>query len=41
MDFLVQHFTLFGLDFQWWMPMVGGACAIYVLWLWKTDQFRH
>jgi hypothetical protein len=41
MDFLVQHFTVFGLDFQWWMPIMGGACAIYVFWLWKTDQFRH
>jgi hypothetical protein len=39
MDFLVEHFTLFGLDFQWWMPIVGGACAIYVAWLWKTGQF--
>jgi hypothetical protein len=27
-DFLAEHFTLFGVDFQWWMPIVGGACAI-------------
>jgi hypothetical protein len=38
-DLLVQHFTLFGIDFQWWLPIVGGACALYGLWLWATDQF--
>jgi hypothetical protein len=40
MDFLVEHFTVLGIDLQWWMPIVVGACALYVLWLWRTDQFR-
>jgi hypothetical protein len=40
-DFLAQHFTLLGIEFQWWMPIVGGACALYVLWLWATGQFRN
>jgi hypothetical protein len=38
MDFLVKHFTLLGIDFQWWMPIVGGALALYVLWLRWTGQ---
>jgi hypothetical protein len=38
MDFLVKHFTFLGIDFQWWMPIVGGALALYVLWLWWTGQ---
>jgi hypothetical protein len=21
LDFLVEHFTVLGIDFQWWMPM--------------------
>jgi hypothetical protein len=29
-----------GIDFQVWMPIVIGALGIYVLDLWKTDQFR-
>jgi hypothetical protein len=35
-----QHFTLLGIEFQWWMPIVGSACALYVLWLRATGQFR-
>jgi|HubBroStandDraft_4_1064222.scaffolds.fasta_scaffold2346836_1 hypothetical protein len=38
MDFLVEHFTFLGIDFQWWMPIIGGACALYALWLWYTDH---
>jgi hypothetical protein len=37
-DFLAEHFTLFGVDFQWRMPIVGGGCAMYVLWLWWDGQ---
>jgi hypothetical protein len=40
MDFLAQHFTLFGIDFQWWMPIVGGAVALYVLWLYSRSNFE-
>jgi hypothetical protein len=24
MDFLLSHFTLLGVDLQWWMPILGG-----------------
>jgi hypothetical protein len=41
MDFLVEHFTLFGLDFQWWMPIMVGVSAIYVAWLCKTGQLSR
>jgi hypothetical protein len=41
MDFFAKHFVVFGIDFQVWMPIVVGALAIYVLYLWKTDQFRR
>jgi hypothetical protein len=34
----VQHFTVFGIDFQWWMPMIVGSVAIYVAWLWCTGR---
>jgi hypothetical protein len=38
MDFLVKHFTFVGIDFQLWMPIIVGACAIYVAWLWRSGQ---
>jgi hypothetical protein len=38
MDFLAKHFTFLGIDLQWWMPIVAGAVAIYVAWLWWTGQ---
>jgi hypothetical protein len=40
-DFLTHHFSLLGLDLQWWMPLVTGGCAIYVTWLWLTGQFSR
>ena len=40
-DFLTHHFSLLGLDLQWWMPIVTGGCAIYVTWLWLTGQFSR
>jgi hypothetical protein len=40
-DFLTDHFSLLGLHLQWWMPIVTGACAIYVTWLWLTGQFSR
>jgi hypothetical protein len=33
MDFLLSHFTLLGVDLQWWMPILGGVTAVYALWL--------
>jgi hypothetical protein len=41
MDFLVEHFTLLGLDFQWWMPITVGAVAIYAAWLWCTGRLSE
>jgi hypothetical protein len=41
MDLPLEDFTLFGLDFQWWTPIVVGACAVYVAWLWKIGQFSQ
>jgi hypothetical protein len=36
MDFLLSHFTLLGVDLQWWMPILGGVTAVYAFWLgWK------
>ena len=40
MDLLVKHFTILGVDFQYWMAIVIGAFAVYILYLWKTDQLR-
>jgi hypothetical protein len=40
-DFLTHHFSLLGLDLQWWMPIITGACAIYVTWLWLSGQFSR
>jgi hypothetical protein len=33
MDFLLSHFTLLGVDLQWWMPILGGVTAVYAFWL--------
>jgi hypothetical protein len=40
MDFLTSHFTLLGVELQWWMPIVGGALAAYVAWLWISGPSR-
>jgi hypothetical protein len=40
-DFLTQHFSLLGLQLQWWMPIVTAACAIYVMWLWLSGQLSR
>jgi hypothetical protein len=40
MDFLVKHFTILGVDVQYWMPILIAACAIYIFYLWKTGQLR-
>lgn len=38
MDFLADSFTIFGFEFQNWMPIFTGAVVIYSIWLWKTGQ---
>ena len=40
MDFLAEHCTILGLDFQIWMPLFFVPFAIYVVYLWKTGQLR-
>jgi hypothetical protein len=35
MDFLAEHFTYLGVTFQYWMPIVVGGVALYLLWLWR------
>jgi len=32
-DFLAERFTVFGVEFQYWMPIFFGAVALYVLFL--------
>jgi hypothetical protein len=38
MDFLAEHFTFLGVEFQYWMPIVVGAAAIYLFYMWKTGR---
>jgi hypothetical protein len=38
--FLAGHFTFLGFDFQNWMPIVIGAFAIYIAYLWKTGELH-
>jgi hypothetical protein len=40
MDFLAERFTFLGVEFQYWMPIVLAAVALYVLYLWKTDRWN-
>jgi hypothetical protein len=34
---LVEHFTFLGIDFQWWMPIIVGAVAIF----WCTGRLSE
>jgi hypothetical protein len=36
--FLTDHFTVLGVTFQRWMPIMVGAVATYVAWLWCTGR---
>jgi hypothetical protein len=38
LDFLAEHFTVLGIDFQWWMPIIVAAVAVYVVWLCCTGR---
>jgi hypothetical protein len=40
MDFLTEHFNFFGVQFQYWMPILLGAVALYILYLWRTGNFN-
>ena len=37
---LAEHFTLFGVGFQYWMPVFVGVVAIYIIYLWKTGRLN-
>jgi hypothetical protein len=39
--FLAEHFTVLGVTFQRWMPIIVGAVAIYVAWLWCTGRLSE
>jgi hypothetical protein len=38
---LTDYFTVLGVTFQRWMPIVVGAVAIYVAWLWCTGRLSE
>jgi hypothetical protein len=40
MEFLAERFTVFGITFQFWMPIFVGAGALYILYLWKRGQLN-
>jgi hypothetical protein len=40
MDFLVERFTVLGVEFQYWMPVVLSAVALYLFYMWKTGQLH-
>ena len=40
MEFLAERFAVFGITFQFWMPIVVGAVAVYILYLWKRGQLN-
>jgi hypothetical protein len=40
MDFLAERFAVFGITFQFWMPIVIGAVVVYILYLWKGGQLN-
>jgi hypothetical protein len=40
MEFLAESFAVFGITFQVWMPIIVGAGALYVLYLWKRGQLN-
>jgi hypothetical protein len=37
-SFLVKHFTFLGFDAQYWMLIVVGLIAAFVLYVWKTRE---
>jgi hypothetical protein len=40
MEFLAEGFAVFGITFQFWMPILAGAVALYILYLWKRGQLN-
>jgi hypothetical protein len=40
MEFLAERFEVFGITLQFWMPIIVGAAALYILYLWKRGQLN-
>jgi hypothetical protein len=40
MEFLADRFEVFGITLQFWMPIIVGAAALYILYLWKRGQLN-
>ena len=38
MDFLTEHFTILGVDFQYWMPVTIVALTLYIFYLWRSGK---
>lgn len=38
MEILAERFTVVGITFQVWMPIIIGAMALYILYLWKSGR---
>jgi len=41
MDFLLERSTLFGVEFQNWMPILVGVYVIYFVYIWMTRDRRR
>jgi hypothetical protein len=39
MEFLAERFV-FGITLQFWMAIIVGAAALYILYLWKRGQLN-
>jgi hypothetical protein len=40
MEFLAERFAVFGITFQFWMPIFLGAAALYIFYLWKRGRLN-
>jgi hypothetical protein len=40
MEFLAEKLDVFGVTFQFWIVIVVGAAALYILYLWKSGQLN-
>ncbi|MET4196745.1 putative membrane protein [Bradyrhizobium sp. LA8.1] len=36
MDFLIQRFSVFGIDAQYWMLAGAAVVAIFIIFAWRT-----
>jgi hypothetical protein len=40
MEFLTERFEVFGITFQFWMPILLGAAALYIFCVWKRGRLN-